>query len=136
MKGLCCAAWMAVTVLGHSVGGAVEPAADEKAGDSVALADSLLEVGGDRNGWFRSAGLLAFSLEMGIPEAQFREAHPGAQFDNLPAAVLDALRQHIDGASAWCGCFGDERETRILENDLFGGGSSKNAKSRPRPSLS
>lgn len=124
------AAYAAITGLVNSALWAAEPAAGEKAVDGQSLADALLEVDGNENAWFRSAGLLAFSLELGIPEAKFREAHPGAQLDKLPAAVLASLRRHIDGIDAWSGCFGDERETHIVENDLFGGGSSKNAKKK------
>lgn len=123
---LWCAACAIVVVLANSTGWAD----DERAIGSQVLADSLVVVDGDENAWFRGAGLLAFSLEIGIPEAKFREAHPGAQLDRLPVAVRDALHRHIEGIGVWTGCFGDKRKTRIVENDLFGGGSSKNAKKK------
>lgn len=128
IKPLCWAACLTISVLANSAGWAAEPAIEKKAGGGQALADSLLKVGGDENTWFRGAGLLALSLEMGIPEAKFRETHPGAQLDKLPDTVFDALHHYIDGVEAWSGCFGDKRETGIVENDLFGGGSSQNAK--------
>ena len=61
------------------LGGGAPAVSADKPVESKTLADGLFEVGCDENTWFRSAGLLAFSLEMGIPEERFRETHPGAR---------------------------------------------------------
>lgn len=127
---LCRATGLAAAIVLKLVVCAARAGAADTAIDSKALADALVEVSGDEDTWFRSAGLLAFSLEIGVPEERFRETHPGAQLDKLPAPVLPALRQHVASINAWSGCFGDKRETQIVENDLFGGGSSKDAKKK------
>lgn len=130
IKRLCRATGLVAAIALKLVGYAAPAGPADKPIDGKALADALIEVSGNEDTWFRTAGLLAFSLEMGIPEERFRETHPGAPFDKLPAPVLAALRQHVAGINAWSGCFGDKRQTQIVENDLFGGGSSKDAKKR------
>lgn len=106
-----------------TLGEEIKPNGDE-------LADALLTIQGDEQTWFRSAGLFAYCLELGISEDQFRQTHPGARLDEFPAIVLATLRLHAGGISSWIDCLKDERATGISENDLFGGGSSENAKKR------
>lgn len=120
--------FLLLILLASAIGCAGEARSEEKQPSGKALADALVDVKGDEASWFRGAALLAYSLEMGIPEDRFRETHPGARLDTLPAPVLSTLRQETRGIPAWIGCFDDERTTGILENDLFGRGSSKNAK--------
>jgi hypothetical protein len=127
---LSCAGYLLVMLLVTSLSCADEPAPKNEAIDSKALADALVKVSGDESAWFRSAGLFAISREMGVPEAKFRQAQPGNEIDRLPPAVLTALHNPFDDITTWTGCFGDQRETQIAENDLFGGGSSEKAKNK------
>ena len=94
---------------------------------SGSLATSLGMVQGDQSAWNRCC-LFAFGVEVGIPEQRLKEAWPGAKLDLLPAEVLATLRQGSEGIPAWIACLKDHQPTGVVENDLFGGGSSEKAK--------
>ncbi len=100
-------------------------AADSSAHASVG--DALQQVKGDESSW-NVCCLFAFGIQIGIPERQLMEAWPGVNWDSLPPVVLETLRKGSNGIPAWLACANDSRLTQIVENDLFGGGSSKDAR--------
>lgn len=101
---------------------------DKSSAKSHELADALVTVKGDTNKWFGGPVLLALASELGITEERFRQTHPGAELEKLPAVVLATLRHGSAGIPTWIDCLDDQRATGVIENDLFNGGSSKDAK--------
>jgi hypothetical protein len=83
------------------------------------LADVLQSVSCDSDTWVY-CGRFANAIQFGMSERVLRTRWPGADFDALPAEILQSLRGERQNIAEWTECLSSNSPTRVKKTFRYG----------------